>query len=94
MDLHREITENKEEYYNLAIKSYCNINTEEYMNKMISSIVPKSIAILIDHLFIPTPCLEIKIEIYHIEEQKGVSSYLLYIDEKKEFIDEFLISDW
>ncbi|MFV8344429.1 hypothetical protein [Flavobacterium sp. XS2P39] len=94
MELHKNITENKEEYYHLAIKYYYNINTEEYLNNRISSIIPKSISILIDHQFIPTPCIEIKIELHHKEEHKGISSYFLYVNDKKEFIDEFLISDW
>jgi hypothetical protein len=93
MDLNKAILEEKEEYYNLAIKNYYNINTEEF-NNVIRSIVPKSISVLIDHPFIPTPCLEIKIELHHKETQNEVGYYFIYIDENKELIDEFLISNW
>jgi hypothetical protein len=94
MYLDKNILENKEEYYHLAVENYYDISNEEYKNEEINSIVLKSISILIDHQFIPTPCIEIKIELLHKEEQKGTSSYTLYIDENKNVIDEFLISDW
>ena len=53
-------------------------------------IISKSISILIDHDFIPTPCIEIKLELF--KDQKKTGNYFLYVDEKKEFIDEFLIT--
>jgi len=52
--------------------------------------IPKSISILIDHDFIPTPCIEIKLELLTDQIKEG--NYILYVNEKKEFIDEFLIT--
>jgi hypothetical protein len=49
----------------------------------------KSISILIDHDFIPVPCIEIKLEI--VKDQKKAGNYFLYVYENKDFIDEFLI---
>lgn len=53
-------------------------------------IIPKSISILVNHDFIPTPCIEIKLEL--LKDQKKEGNYILYVNEKKEFIDEFLIT--
>ncbi|WP_347065398.1 hypothetical protein [Flavobacterium sp. WV_118_3] len=89
MNLQKQILDNKEEYYQLAIEYYYNIDEEHLKN--IDKIVFKSIVILIDHEFVPTPCIEIKIELYHQNESDRISSYCLYIDKEKEFIYEFLI---
>jgi hypothetical protein len=91
MDLSINILDNKEDFYNLAIEFYYNID-EEYQDS-IAKIVPKSISILIDHEFIPTPCIEIRIELYHEEKTFKNSSYFLYVNQEKEFIDEFLIDN-
>jgi hypothetical protein len=53
---------NKKELYNLETESYYNIDSEEYQKDEVI-LVDKSISLLIDHLFIPTPCFEINIEI-------------------------------
>jgi hypothetical protein len=91
MDLHKHISEDKEEWYHLAIEYYYNIDEEHLKN--IDTIVPKSISILMNHEFIPAPCIEIKIKLIFQDRQKRISYYCLYVNEKKEFIDEFLISD-
>ncbi|MEO4004951.1 hypothetical protein AAFN64_05440 [Flavobacterium sp. CAU 1735] len=91
MNLQKYILDNKEEYYQLAIEYYYNID-EDHRNDL-SKIVLKSISILIDHKFIPTPCVKIKIELHHQTEQKRISTYYLYLSEEKEFIDEFLIDN-
>ncbi|MBB4801292.1 Fic family protein [Flavobacterium nitrogenifigens] len=88
MNLNLSIAENKIEYYQLAIQYFKNINSEEYENINFSEILPKSISILIDHDFIPTPCIEIKLEL--LENQKKTANYFLYLNENKEFLDEFL----
>ncbi|SFD40958.1 hypothetical protein [Flavobacterium phragmitis] len=83
MDLN--IVQYKNEYYGLA---------QEYLKKIdfvesdIVEIIPKSISILIDHDFIPTPCIEIKLELH--KNQKKKANYFLYLNENKEFVDEFL----
>lgn len=87
MDLHN-IIENKEEFYNLAREYYNNIN-KEHLHEC--SIVQKSISIMIDHEFVPTPCVEIKLELKNESNQKFIGHYFLYVDEAKDFIDEFLI---
>ena len=87
MNLHKAIIESKEEFYNLAIGYYNNID-KEYLQECL--VIPKSISILIDHDFIPTPCIEIKLEL--LKDQKRTGIYFLYVDENKEFIDEFLIT--
>lgn len=81
---------NKKEFYNLAIESYYNMDSKEYQNNEVI-LIDKSISFLIDHLFIPTPCFEIKIEIKNKTEEKIIGYYILYINEEKEFIDEFLV---
>ncbi|MCD0476525.1 hypothetical protein LPB87_19190 [Flavobacterium sp. EDS] len=88
MNSYKDILDKKEDFYSLAITYYYNID-QEYIDH-ISRIVPKSISLLIDHEFIPTPCIEIKLQLHHKEENEGISSYYLYVNEKKEFIDEFL----
>lgn len=88
MDYYKDILDQKEDFYSLAMTYYYNID-QEYIDD-ISKIVPKSISVLIDHEFIPTPCIEIKLQLHHKEENEGISSYYLYVNEKKEFIDEFL----
>ena len=87
MNLHKDIIESKEEFYNLAIEYYNNID-KEYLQECL--VIPKSISILLDHDFIPTPCIEIKLEF--LKDQKKEGNYFLYVNEKKEFIDEFLIT--
>ncbi|WP_343695762.1 hypothetical protein [Flavobacterium sp.] len=80
---------NKKEFYNLALEYFHNINSEEYQDIEFDNIVSKSISILIDHNFITTPCIEIKLELSKDEKKTG--NYFLYVNENKEFIDEFLI---
>ncbi|KRB53861.1 hypothetical protein [Flavobacterium sp. Root186] len=89
MDLNEFIVENKNEYYSLANEYFNNVNIEEYENEKVNAIVSKSISILIDHDFIPTPCVQIRLNL--LQDQKEVGSYFLYINKDKEFIDEFLI---
>jgi len=87
MQKHLNIIQDKDLYYNLAnnyLKKIDSIELDIDFDKIIS----KSISILIDHDFIPTPCIEIKLEL--LKDQKKTGNYFLYIDEDKEFIDEFL----
>lgn len=86
MNLHKDIIESKEEFCNLAIEYYNNID-KEYLQECL--VIPKSISILLDHDFIPTPCIEIKLEFLKDQKKKAI---ILYVNEKKEFIDEFLIT--
>lgn len=89
MQKHLNIIQDKDLYYNLAnnyLKKIDSIELDIDFDKIIS----KSISILIDHDFIPTPCIEIKLELF--KDQKKTGNYFLYVDEKKEFIDEFLIT--
>lgn len=88
MKLNLNIVENKTEYYQLATQYFKNINSDEYENIKFDVIIPKSISILVDHDFIPTPCIEIKLEL--LENQKKTANYFLYLNENKEFLDEFL----
>ncbi|MBS7256412.1 hypothetical protein [Flavobacterium branchiicola] len=88
MDLLEKTVQNKKELYNLAIWYYEKIDPQEYEALNFDSVVSKSISILIDHDFIPTPCIEIKLELQN--DQIKVGNYLLYIDENKQFLDEFL----
>ena len=88
MDLYKNIIEKKEEFYNLAIEYYNNIDKEYRENCLI---VPKSISIVIDHQFIPTLSVEVKLELKYEDHEKNIGHYFLYLDERKDFIDEFLI---
>ena len=83
------IYKNKDEYYNLVMEYFNKISIDDYENENFNTIVQKSISILIDHDFIPTPCIEIKLNI--LQNQKKVRDYFLYINEEKEVIDEFLV---
>ncbi len=86
MDL---ITENKNDYYKLATHYLKKIEGIELAADF-DEIIPKSISILLDHDFIPAPCIEIRLEL--LKDQKTISDYFLYVDENKEFVDEFLIA--
>ncbi|MEG2100982.1 MAG: hypothetical protein RRY99_05680 [Flavobacterium sp.] len=88
MDLLEKTISNKKELYNLALEYFYNINPKQYEDIQFDNIVSKSISILLDHDFIPTQCIEIKLEFY--KNQIKTANYFLYVDEKKEFIDEFL----
>ncbi|WP_281634015.1 hypothetical protein [Flavobacterium luteolum] len=90
MNANLHVTNNKNEYYQLAMQYFQNLNREEYGNIDYDDIISKSISILIDHCFIPTPCIEIKLELSKAE--KKIGNYFLYVDENKKFIDEFLIT--
>ena len=83
MDLN--IVQYKNEYYELA-QEYLKKN--DFVELNIVEIIPKSISILIDHDFIPTLCIEIKLEFYKNQIKSG--NYFLYLNENKEFVDEFL----
>ncbi|MDY0988847.1 hypothetical protein SOM12_15550 [Flavobacterium sp. CFBP9031] len=89
MNANLHVTNNKNEYYQLAMQYFQNINRAEYGDINYDDILSKSISILIDHGFIPTPCIEIKLELSKAE--KKIGNYFLYVDENKKFIDEFLI---
>lgn len=89
MQKHLNIIQDKDLYYNLANNYLKKIDSIE-LDIDFDKIIPKSISILVDHDFIPTPCIEIKLELF--KDQKKTGNYFLYVDEKKEFIDEFLIT--
>jgi len=89
MQKHLNIIQDKDLYYNLANNYLKKIDSIE-LDINFDKIIPKSISILVDHDYIPTPCLEIKLELF--KDQKKTGNYFLYVDEKKEFIDEFLIT--
>jgi hypothetical protein len=87
MQRYLSIIQDKDLYYNLANNYLKKIDFIE-LDINFDEIISKSISILIDHDFIPSPCIEIKLEL--LKDQKKTCNYLLYIDEDKEFIDEFL----
>ncbi|MDR6763059.1 hypothetical protein J2Y38_003277 [Flavobacterium sp. 2755] len=89
MDLNEFVVGNKNEYYNLANEYFNNIIVEDYEHEKFNAVISKSISILIDHDFILTPCVEIRLNL--LQDQKEVGSYFLYVNKDKEFIDEFLI---
>jgi len=89
MQKHLNIIQDKDLYYNLVNNYLKKIDSIE-LDINFDKIIPKSISILVDHDYIPTPCLEIKLELF--KDQKKTGNYFLYVDEKKEFIDEFLIT--
>nr|WP_199002202.1 hypothetical protein [Flavobacterium sp. ASV13] len=90
MSLFEKTTENKKELYKLALEHFQNTDTEEYKSIKFNVVSLKSISILIDHNFIPTPCIEIKLEF--LSNEKKTVNYFLYVDENNEFVDEFLIA--
>ncbi|OXA82462.1 hypothetical protein SAMN05444397_107227 [Flavobacterium aquidurense] len=90
MNSNLHIIDNKVKYYQLAEHYFQNIDLDEHERINFDEIIQKSISILLDHDFIPTPCIEIKLEL--LKDQKKIGNYFLYVNEKKEFIDEFLIT--
>ncbi|AOC95128.1 MULTISPECIES: hypothetical protein [Flavobacterium] len=88
MDLSEGIFDNEKEFYNLAAEYFYNISADEYETIQFDRIVSKSISILLDHDFIPTPYVEIRLEL--CKDEKKIANYFLYVNEDKEFIDEFL----
>ncbi|WP_281231723.1 hypothetical protein [Flavobacterium gelatinilyticum] len=91
MNLLETTIRDKEELYTLAVKYFKNINPEEYENVKFDTIIPKSISVLTDHDFIPTPCIGIKLELHRHDKLYNRCNYFLYVDENIEFVDEFLI---
>lgn len=89
MNLLEKIFHDKKEFYSLALEYFHNINSQEHENIDYDEIIPKSISLLVDHDFIPTPCIEIKLKLSKDEKKNG--NYFLYVNDNKEFIDEFLI---
>ena len=83
------IIKNKDDYYQLAIYYLKKIEAIE-LEADFDEIIPKSISILLDHDFIPAPCIEVRLELF--KDQKRITDYFLYVDENKEFVDEFLIA--
>lgn len=88
MGLLEKTIDNKNELYNLALEYFYNINPEQYEDIQFDNVVSKSISILLDHDFISIPCIEIKLELY--KNQIKTANYFLYVDEKMNFVDEFL----
>lgn len=62
---------------------------KDYESENFDNIVSKSISILIDHDFVLTPCIEIKLNI--LQNKNKMGNYSLYSNKQKEFIDEFLV---
>lgn len=85
MDLN--VIQDKNEYYELAQEYLKKTNSVE-SDINLDEVIPKSISILIDHDFILTPCIEIRLELS--KEGRKTINYFLYVNENKEFIDEFL----
>ncbi|QSW87297.1 hypothetical protein J0383_13425 [Flavobacterium endoglycinae] len=88
MGLLEETIQNKKELYDLATQYLEKIDPQEIENLNFDNVVSKSISILINHDFIKTPCIEINLELQ--KDQVKAGNYFLYIDENKQFLDEFL----
>lgn len=88
MDLNT-IYKSKEDYYSLANDYFNKIDSDKLEINFLFKIVSTSISILVDHDFIPTPCVEIKL--LFVQDEKEVGYYFLYVDENKVFVDEFLV---
>ena len=80
MQKHLNIIQDKDLYYNLANNYLKKIDSIE-LDINFDKIIPKSISILVDHDYIPTPCLEIKLELF--KDKKKTGNYFMYVDEKK-----------
>jgi len=83
------IYKNRKDYYSLANDYFNKIDSDKWEINFLFKIVPKSISILVDHDFISTPCVEIKL--LFVQDEKEVGCYFLYVDENKVFVDEFLV---
>ncbi|CAM3752208.1 hypothetical protein [Flavobacterium chungbukense] len=77
MDLLEKAFHNKKAFYNLGLEYFHNINSEEYQDIEFDNIVSKSISILIDHDFITTPCIEIKLDFPKMKKRLGTIFFML-----------------
>ncbi len=75
MDLN-VIVENKNDYYKLASEYLKKIKTIE-LDVDFDEIIRKSISILVDHDFIPTPCIEIKLELRKYQIKQAIILFML-----------------
>lgn len=83
---------NHEEYFLLAKKFYSKLEIDKSERRLLknSTLCNYSISVVTYNKSIPIlPCIEINIRI--IEEEKIIGNYLLYINFKNDFIDEYLI---
>lgn len=83
---------NTEELFDIAISHYNAIDFENVEVKHKNIIIGgKYIAEVNNHDFIPTPCIEIKLDLQSSNTNRIIGHYSLYITNNKEFLDEFLV---
>lgn len=81
--------ENSQLYYNLAEDNLLKVDFEgvEIDSKLLNA-KNKSIAILVDHEFLPTPLTVVSLDLYVADDVVGM--YQIYIDEENIIVDDML----
>jgi hypothetical protein len=80
---------NSQVYYEMAHDSLKNVNFDEIgLDKKVLIAKHKSIAILVDHIFLPVPLTVVSLDL--CIDNMRVAKYYVYIDEKNKVIDDVL----
>jgi len=83
---------NKEDLFDLAIIRFNAVDFHDVETKLQDiSIGKKLITVLDNHKFIPTPCVEIKLDLHHILTKELIGYYALNVADDKNIIDDFLV---
>jgi hypothetical protein len=81
-----------DDLYDLAVTHYNMIDFDTVEIKDQDIIISKKcITEIHSHSFIPTPCIEIKLDIHLKSTNKNIGSYSLYITNENKYLDEFLV---
>jgi hypothetical protein len=86
-----DLLKSKEELYLLALEYLNRIEADEF-NIGNYKIENNSITYLVDHNFIPVPCIKIELRLIKNSHIFSNYNYYLYIDDDLKFIDEFLVA--
>ena len=89
MNIKLDLFNSKEDLYLLALNYLNRIEVDEF-NISNYRIENNSISYLVDHKFIPVPCIKIELRLIKNSYIFSNYNYYLYIDDNLRFIDEFL----
>ena len=80
-------------YYNKLIRNNPELSQElpESINLNDIEVKNKSVSILLEHPFIPTPSIEVCLDLFAKSSSRILGSYHLITDNKQAFVDVFLL---
>lgn len=87
-----EIIENKAYYYDLSHTYFGQLNQKDFIEDLqvpLSEIRNESISLLLDHDFIHTPSIQVRLEL--LQDLLTIGTYTLYIDDLGNVVDQFLV---